>query len=367
MHSSLDMMHNPDQSVTSEDSNHSETSQHPTPQLHMNPFNSQQFLTFGNPFDPSAANLFKMHQDPSELSLDKKPMFADDKMSMSFFKQMTQGSDFRSDDEAAHLELVAKMKKDTTNISAKDIFHERISAFKHKTELTSEKTFENSSQTSLNSGTSHRIDDILSKPSVSPCSAAMQAAACGLLVPPSNTPAWNNPAAALFRGAALAAAAAAAAHHNTQVSSPLGGHGGSPSPTRMPTLGGGPGMGGPPSKKHTRPTFSGHQIYVLEKTFEQTKYLAGPERAKLAYALGMSESQVKVWFQNRRTKWRKKHAAEMATVKQHSRPTPGSATPVTGASNAHGFLQKSVLKSKVTANSPSLNRLRGFIRLDIEG
>ena len=26
----------------------------------------------------------------------------------------------------------------------------------------------------------------------------------------------------------------------------------------------------------------------------QTKYLAGPERARLAYALGMTESQVKV-------------------------------------------------------------------------
>ena len=47
-------------------------------------------------------------------------------------------------------------------------------------------------------------------------------------------------------------------------------------------------------KKHTRPTFSGHQIFALEKTFEQTKYLAGPERSRLAYALGMSESQVKV-------------------------------------------------------------------------
>ncbi|XP_041370291.1 homeobox protein Nkx-6.2-like [Gigantopelta aegis] len=69
-------------------------------------------------------------------------------------------------------------------------------------------------------------------------------------------------------------------------------------------------------KKHTRPTFSGQQIFALEKTFEQTKYLAGPERARLAYALGMSESQVKVWFQNRRTKWRKKHAAEMATAKK---------------------------------------------------
>lgn len=43
-----------------------------------------------------------------------------------------------------------------------------------------------------------------------------------------------------------------------------------------------------------RPTFSGQQIFALEKTFEQTKYLAGPERAKLAYALGMTESQVKV-------------------------------------------------------------------------
>lgn len=51
-------------------------------------------------------------------------------------------------------------------------------------------------------------------------------------------------------------------------------------------------------KKHTRPTFTGHQIFALEKTFEQTKYLAGPERARLAYSLGMTESQVKVsnWF-----------------------------------------------------------------------
>ncbi|XP_066535315.1 homeobox protein Nkx-6.2 [Hoplias malabaricus] len=69
-------------------------------------------------------------------------------------------------------------------------------------------------------------------------------------------------------------------------------------------------------KKHSRPTFSGQQIFALEKTFEQTKYLAGPERARLAYSLGMTESQVKVWFQNRRTKWRKKHAAEMATAKK---------------------------------------------------
>lgn len=70
-------------------------------------------------------------------------------------------------------------------------------------------------------------------------------------------------------------------------------------------------------RKHTRPTFSGHQIFALEKTFEQTKYLAGPERTRLAYSLGMTESQVKVWFQNRRTKWRKRHAAEIGAKKTH--------------------------------------------------
>ncbi|OUC45523.1 putative homeobox domain protein, partial [Trichinella nativa] len=46
-------------------------------------------------------------------------------------------------------------------------------------------------------------------------------------------------------------------------------------------------------RKQSRPTFTGPQIFVLEKTFEQTKYLAGLDRAKLASRLGMTESQVK--------------------------------------------------------------------------
>ncbi|VDO97466.1 unnamed protein product [Soboliphyme baturini] len=68
-------------------------------------------------------------------------------------------------------------------------------------------------------------------------------------------------------------------------------------------------------KKQSRPTFTGPQIFILEKTFEQTKYLAGMDRAKLATRLGMTESQVKVWFQNRRTKWRKHEASKMAKAK----------------------------------------------------
>ncbi|XP_018426931.1 PREDICTED: homeobox protein Nkx-6.3 [Nanorana parkeri] len=80
-------------------------------------------------------------------------------------------------------------------------------------------------------------------------------------------------------------------------------------------------------KKHTRPTFTGHQIFALEKTFEQTKYLAGPERARLAFSLGMSESQVKVWFQNRRTKWRKKSSIDPTCQQSLGSRAPGELTP----------------------------------------
>ena len=47
-------------------------------------------------------------------------------------------------------------------------------------------------------------------------------------------------------------------------------------------------------RKNSRPTFTGHQIFALEKMFESTKYLAGSERSRLAAQLSMSEAQVKV-------------------------------------------------------------------------
>uniref|UniRef100_A0A0R3S7A7 Homeobox domain-containing protein n=1 Tax=Elaeophora elaphi TaxID=1147741 RepID=A0A0R3S7A7_9BILA len=84
------------------------------------------------------------------------------------------------------------------------------------------------------------------------------------------------------------------------------------------------------NKRSDIPTFSRHQsdersskgrkqrtIYgvsqtkILEKAFEEQQYMVGTEREMLAERLGLSEAQVRVWFQNRRSKWRKQLRANI--------------------------------------------------------
>lgn len=57
--------------------------------------------------------------------------------------------------------------------------------------------------------------------------------------------------------------------------------------------------------KKGRATFSGNQIDELEKAFQTTQYLTNSERSRIAERLSLSENQVKIWFQNRRTKCRR--------------------------------------------------------------
>ncbi|CEF66874.1 Homeobox domain and Homeodomain-like and Homeodomain, metazoa-containing protein [Strongyloides ratti] len=60
--------------------------------------------------------------------------------------------------------------------------------------------------------------------------------------------------------------------------------------------------------KRIRTAFSPSQLIHLEKAFESNHYVIGNERKQLASRLSLTETQVKVWFQNRRTKHkRNKH------------------------------------------------------------
>ncbi|VDN53177.1 unnamed protein product [Dracunculus medinensis] len=65
-----------------------------------------------------------------------------------------------------------------------------------------------------------------------------------------------------------------------------------------------------PKNKKPRTSFSKKQLALLERRFINQKYLASTERASLASELDMSDTQVKTWFQNRRTKWRRQEAED---------------------------------------------------------
>lgn len=67
--------------------------------------------------------------------------------------------------------------------------------------------------------------------------------------------------------------------------------------------------GGKQRKKRSRAAFSHAQVFELERRFSHQRYLSGPERADLAASLKLTETQVKIWFQNRRYKTKRRQMA----------------------------------------------------------
>ncbi|CAF3436305.1 unnamed protein product, partial [Rotaria sp. Silwood2] len=62
-----------------------------------------------------------------------------------------------------------------------------------------------------------------------------------------------------------------------------------------------------------RAVFSDQQRKGLEVAFLKHKYITKPERKKLAQRLDLKDSQVKIWFQNRRMKWRNTKERDLLT------------------------------------------------------
>ncbi|KAF6778191.1 hypothetical protein AHF37_02121 [Paragonimus kellicotti] len=66
--------------------------------------------------------------------------------------------------------------------------------------------------------------------------------------------------------------------------------------------------------RRARTAFTYEQLVTLENKFKTTRYLSVCERLNLALALNLTETQVKIWFQNRRTKWKKQNPGKDVNV-----------------------------------------------------
>ncbi|XP_017784693.1 PREDICTED: NK1 transcription factor-related protein 2 [Nicrophorus vespilloides] len=70
--------------------------------------------------------------------------------------------------------------------------------------------------------------------------------------------------------------------------------------------------------RRRRTAFTHAQLAFLERKFRCQKYLSVADRSDVADALNLSETQVKTWYQNRRTKWKRQNQLRLEQLRHQA-------------------------------------------------